>query len=284
MTERAPAKIIEFKVPKEGRLIPEDVIGHIAVGTLEDDTPGTLVFAGIGQNEKTAHRITRLVEGVDVAAAPHYWEVPPTFASLEALSIGWSIAAAEAWQEAHGSTELIPNVIAESQQSVTAAWGERERPELFGHMSYHHPMAFNAEFLGDTPGKRAATMGRRALVSALQWDQNPLNDPWNVVNGGRILRRMSLLTIRQVGIGLGVDITELVAERANARAVNGKRTIVEAAERDKLAKVIEFKRSRERMGNTAVEMYFSKGSHRSMGTRSGAADLRQTNARLLEAA
>lgn len=281
MTERAPAQIVEFNVPKDGDLIPKEVRGHLVVGTVEDETPGTLVFAGIGQNEKTAHRITRLVDGVDVAAAPHYWEVPAELASLEALAVAWPAAAIEAWREVHGDEDLVPNVIAESQQSVTAARGEQERPELFGHMAYHHPMAFNTEALGTTPGKRAAAMGRRGLASALQWDQSPLKDPWNAVNGTRIVRRLSRVTIRQVGIGLSLDITELVAERANARAQEGKRTTIEAALRDKLAKPEEFERARERMGHTALEFYFPEGSHRSMGTKAGAADLRQTRDRLL---
>src|SRR5580765_7102498 len=191
-------RTVDVVVPKGGRLIPREVRAHLVVSEdAEIITEHPLVFPGIGQDGRIPRRIASLIAAIDVADALPYWQVPPEQGSLEALAIAYPLAAVHAWQESHDSAAL-PQVVGESLAALGVALADAEDPDSIGDIAYIRPLGFTAEVFGTTAHGRLLALGRRAFTSLSQWDQNPLQDRWNLYSAGRIVRHMGGRALRQI--------------------------------------------------------------------------------------
>ncbi|HET6746858.1 MAG TPA: hypothetical protein VFH06_02000 [Candidatus Saccharimonadales bacterium] len=84
MTEKLPFTSTDVIIRKDGFDIPHEI--RVPLVIREPNQPGVLVLPGIGQDGRIPHRIATLTEGVDVASALPYWEVPAEGPSIRALA------------------------------------------------------------------------------------------------------------------------------------------------------------------------------------------------------
>jgi hypothetical protein len=260
-------------IRKDGKLIPKEIVVPLVISS--PGTPGELVLPGIGQDGKIPEWIASQVDGVDVASALPYWEVPPERDSIRAVAEAYVHATIEAWREAHGDNDLVPDVLPESQAGIGASYAEKTSPDSFGTMVYMRTLGANVDGMGDAPEARAMELLKRAGGTLLQPDQSVFVDRRNGYVAGRLLRRVGRHTMTQLGIGLSEDMIPIWAERIPARAEAGKDTAWLVGGKDKMMTDLELLEARKRIGESALDLiYLENASHRSLGTRRGAADLR----------
>lgn len=275
MSDHLSIQSFNFIVPKNGSLIPREIRSKLLIGRLDEETktPGTLVLPGVIQDGRIPRRIAELAPGTDVASAFPFWDVPPTEASLQALTLAYPKAIIDAWREAYGDQELVPNVVAESLAALGVAQGEAENPEDYDTIVYLRPHGLNSEHFGGDQNERLREFGVRAIQTFMQQDQSPRTDRWNLYAGMRATRRLGRHTLKQVGIGLGEDCRSILEERIPARRLAGKRTALLMGEEDRIHPLAELEESAHRIGSSLDTMVLPSASHRSMATRRGAQDL-----------
>jgi hypothetical protein len=267
---------LDIVVRKDGSFIPKEVRASLVLG--ETDEVRTLVIPGIAQDGRIPGRIAKLVPGTDVASAFPYWEVPATSESLNAFATAYPLAAVETWREAYGDEEsvLTPNVVAESEATMGTVRAEQLRPDYFGHVAYLKGFGLGIDHLGVTPDERVRHLGMRAIETALQWDQSPIYDRWNMYAGGRVLRRLGRIgAMEQIKLGLGINVLPTLIERAPLRHAEGKRTALIAGSRDKMTLHEEQEAAQAIVGSGYLDLITIDASHSSMATRGGARGLQQ---------
>jgi hypothetical protein len=278
MRERIRREPVDFEtadvvVRKDGRLIPKEIVAPLVISS--PGNPGELVLPGIGQDGKIPEWIASQVDGVDVASALPYWEVPPERDSIRAIAEEYVHAVIKTWREVHGDNDLVPDVLPESQAAIGAGYAEETSPDDFGTMVYIRPLGANVEDMGEMPHERAVELLKRAGGTLLQPDQSVFVDRRNGYLAGRLLRRVGRHTITQLGIGLSEDMIPVWAERIPARAEAGKDTAWLLGGKDKMMTAPELLEARKHIGEAALDLiYLKDASHRSLATPRGAADLR----------
>jgi hypothetical protein len=272
MAEKSPFTTTEVIIHKDGFDIPREI--RVPLVIREPNEPGTLVLPGIGQDGRIPSRIATLTDGVDVASALPYWEVPAEEASIRALAQSYPAAVIEAWREAHDDPLLVANMVAESQAAIGTIYAEADNPQDFEGIVLLRPLGLNVEQMGDTSRGRAKKLLGRAAATLFQGDQSVFQDRWNAYAASRLLHRISRHTLTQLGIGLSEDMIPLLTKRTLARSEEGKLTALLVGGRDKMMQSDELLAARERVGASVLDLIFIEdASHRSLATRRGAGDL-----------
>jgi|GEM_PF-4169615 len=278
MTERFIKEPIIVK--KDGSFIQDEIRTTLYLPHADTHAaPPELLLPGIGQDGRIPPHILENTSGIAVADALPYRQLRPddlehTTTSLRTLAWQYSIAAIRAYQRFY-QNDAAPDILAESQQAIGASSAESKAPHLFGDMLYIRPIGMGVDQLGDTPGERLKTFGKRAVKAAIQ---GPHLDFYNAYSGYRILRPFGRGVLNQFRAGLSESIVPTLERRVPERHKKGKRTILMASTDDRLTPAEEIREAQEKInrkfGTNILELIEKSNSwHVSLATKPGLDDL-----------